>query len=162
MSHSVTTKFGDVLTKENVLDLDGCWSRLTFDDLPTEYVKLAEILQLSSTITDRISYYVLDTIKNILDNGNDYLFELYADIPNAYEVEIAIVGTKFKKCTHRKINLRVHYLCDDKTCQDEFYYVKYEVFVDDKHHAEFFVKLPHPIDWYKNLENTKDVEVEYL
>ena len=161
MKFPIATKFGDVLTKENVLDLDGLVG-FSVDDLPTEYVKLMEILQLRATIIDRISYYAIDTIKNILDNGNDYLFELYADIPNAYEVETTIVGTEFKKYAHRKINLRIRYLCDDKICQDEFYYVKYEVFIDNKHHAEFFVVLPHPIDWYKNLENAKDVEVEYL
>lgn len=162
MSHSVTTKFGDVLTKENVLDLDGCWSRFSIDDLPTEYVKLTEILQLKLTTIDNIFYYVINTIQNILDNGNDYLFELYANLSNPYKVKTKIEGTKFKKYAYYKINLRVRYLCDDKTCQDELYYVKYEVFVDGKYHAEFFVKLPHPIDWYKNLENAKDVEVEYL
>lgn len=161
MSHSVTTKFGDVLTDENVLDLDGSWSRFAFEDLPTEYVKLDKILQLSIDTVDCISYYVINTIKNILDNGNDYLFELYADIPNAYEIETIIIGTQFKKYTHRKIHLRVCYLCDDKTCKDELYYVKYEVFIDDKHYVEFFVKLPHSIEWYKNLENAKDIEVEY-
>ena len=103
MKFPITTKFGDVLTKKNVLDLDGCWSRFSIDDLLTEYVKLMEILQLKITIVDRISYYAIDTIKNILNNGNDYLFELYADIPNAYEVETTIVGTKFKKYAHRSL-----------------------------------------------------------
>lgn len=167
MGFPVTTCFGDVLTEKNVIDLDGDCSRFTISNLPNWYEKLNNLLNLGTFTTDDIFYYVKNTIENILDNGTNYLFELFRSTINAYVPETIIDGTKIKRYARRKIYLKVQYF-SEKNCsisctsaRDPLYYVKYEVFVSDKFHAEFFVILPKPIEYYKDYKNRTDIEVEY-
>jgi hypothetical protein len=167
MKFPVTTCFGDVLTEKNVIDLDGDCSRFIISDLPNWYEKLNNLLNLGTFTTDDIFYYVKNTIENILDNGTNYLFELFRSTINAYVPETVIEGTKIKRYARRKIYLKVQYF-SEKNCstsctstRDLLYYVKYEVFVSDKFHAEFFVILPKPIEYYKDYKNRTDIEVEY-
>ena len=166
MKFPVTTYFGDVLTEKNVIDLDGDCSRFFEDDPQNEYGKLHNILNLSNS-TDDIFYYIKDTITNILNNGTNYLFELFRSTTNAYEPETIIDGTKIKRYARRKIYLKVQYfsekdyLTSNTSTRDPLYYVKYEVFISDKFHAEFFVILPKPIEYYKDYKNKTDIEIEY-
>nr|DAN38022.1 MAG TPA: hypothetical protein [Caudoviricetes sp.] len=166
MKFPVTTYFGDVLTEKNVIDLDGDCSRFFEDDPQNEYGKLHNILNLGNS-TDDIFYYIKDTITNILNNGTNYLFELFRNTTNAYEPETIIDGTKIKRYARRKIYLKVQYfsekdyLTSNTSTRDPLYYVKYEVFISDKFHAEFFVILPKPIEYYKDYKNKTDIEIEY-
>lgn len=166
MKFPVTTYFGDVLTEKNVIDLDGDCSRFFEDDPQNEYGKLHNILNLGNS-TDDIFYYIKDTITNILNNGTNYLFELFRSTTNAYEPETIIDGTKIKRYARRKIYLKVQYfsekdyLTSNTSTRDPLYYVKYEVFISDKFHAEFFVILPKPIEYYKDYKNKTDIEIEY-
>lgn len=166
MKFPVTTYFGDVLTEKNVIDLDGDCSRFFEDDPQNEYGKLHNILNLGNS-TDDIFYYIKDTITNILNNGTNYLFELFRSTTNAYEPETIIDGTKIKRYARRKIYLKVQYfsekdyLTSSTSTRDPLYYVKYEVFISDKFHAEFFVILPKPIEYYKDYKNKTDIEIEY-
>lgn len=176
MELPVTTCFGDVLTEKNVIDLDGDCPRFTISNLPNWYEKLNNLLNLGTFTTDDIFYYVKNTIENILDNGTNYLFELFRSTINAYVPETVIEGIKIKRYARRKIYLKVQYF-SEKDCsisctstkdpsyyvkyRDPLYYVKYEVFVFDKFHAEFFVILPKPIEYYKDYKNRSDIEVEY-
>lgn len=166
MKFPVTTYFGDVLTEKNVIDLDGDCSRFFEDDPQNEYGKLHNILNLGNS-TDDIFYYIKDTITNILNNGTNYLFELFRGTINAYEPETIIDGTKIKRYARRKIYLKVQYfsekdyLTSNTSTRDPLYYVKYEVFISDKFHAEFFVILPKPIEYYKDYKNKTDIEIEY-
>ena len=117
--------------------------------------------------TDDIFYYIKDTITNILNNGTNYLFELFRSTTNAYEPETIIDGTKIKRYARRKIYLKVQYfsekdyLTSSTSTRDPLYYVKYEVFISDKFHAEFFVILPKSIEYYKDYKNKTDIEIEY-
>lgn len=166
MKFPVTTYFGDVLTEKNVIDLDGDCSRFFEDDPQNEYGKLHNILNLGNS-TDDIFYYIKDTITNILNNGTNYLFELFRSTTNAYEPETIIDGTKIKRYARRKIYLKVQYfsekdyLTSNTSTRDPLYYVKYEVFISDKFHAEFFVILPKSIEYYKDYKNKTDIEIEY-
>ena len=167
MEFPVTTCFGDVLTEKNVIDLDGDCSRFIISNLPNWYEKLNNLLNLGTFTTDDIFYYVKNTIENILDNGTNYLFELFGGITNAYIPETIIAGTKIKRYARRKVYLKVQYFSEQNcstsctSAGDPLYYVKYEVFVSDKFHAEFFVILPKPIEYYKDYKNRTDIEVEY-
>lgn len=167
MEFPVTTCFGDVLTEKNVIDLDGDCSRFIISNLPNWYEKLNNLLNLGTFTTDDIFYYVKNTIENILDNGTNYLFELFGGITNAYIPETIIAGTKIKRYARRKVYLKVQYFSEQNcstsctSARDPLYYVKYEVFVSDKFHAEFFVILPKPIEYYKDYKNRTDIEVEY-
>lgn len=167
MKFPVTTCFGDVLTEKNVIDLDGDYSRFTISNLPNWYEKLNNLLNLGTFTTDDIFYYVKNTIENILDNGTNYLFELFRSTINAYVPETVIEGTKIKRYARRKIYLKVQYFSEQNcstsctSARDPLYYVKYEVFVSDKFHAEFFVILPKSIEYYKDYKNRSDIEVEY-
>ena len=166
MKFPVTTYFGDVLTEKNVIDLDGDCSRFFEDDPQNEDGKLHNILNLGNS-TDDIFYYIKDTITNILNNGTNYLFELFRGTTNAYEPETIIDGTKIKRYARRKIYLKVQYfsekdyLTSNTSTRDPLYYVKYEVFISDKFHAEFFVILPKSIEYYKDYKNKTDIEIEY-
>ena len=111
MKFPVTTYFGDVLTEKNVIDLDGDCSRFFEDDPQNEYGKLHNILNLGNS-TDDIFYYIKDTITNILNNGTNYLFELFRSTTNAYEPETIIDGTKIKRYARRKIYLKVQYFSE--------------------------------------------------
>lgn len=167
MEFPVTTCFGDVLTEKNVIDLDGDCSRFIISNLPNWYEKLNNLLNLGTFTTDDIFYYVKNTIENILDNGTNYLFELFRSTINAYVPETVIEGTKIKRYARRKVYLKVQYFSEQNcstsctSARDPLYYVKYEVFVSDKFHAEFFVILPKPIEYYKDYKNRSDIEVEY-
>lgn len=167
MKFPVTTCFGDVLTEKNVIDLDGDCSRFIISNLPNWYEKLNNLLNLGTFTTDDIFYYVKNTIENILDNGTNYLFELFRSTINAYVPETIIDGTKIKRYARRKVYLKVQYFSEQNcstsctSARDPLYYVKYEVFVSDKFHAEFFVILPKPIEYYKDYKNRSDIEVEY-